>query len=108
MSFRAAARLNEETAVRPATTTTFAIHGPIARDDLPGLYRRACAVLSRAPGAVLWCEVQSVAADAVTVEALARLARAARRHEGQVRLRGASAELRELVAFMGLGDVLLD
>lgn len=93
--------------MRPATTTTFAIHGPIARDDLPGLYRRVCAVLSRAPGALLCCEVQGVAPDAVTVDALARLALAARRHEVQLRLRGASAELLELVAFMGLGDVLL-
>jgi ABC-type transporter Mla MlaB component len=42
----------------------------------------------------------------VTVDALARLQLAARRHQCQVRLRGASNELRALVAFMGLGDVL--
>ena len=46
--------------------------------------------------------------DAVTVDALARLQLAARRLGCQVRLRNASDELRELVAFMGLCDVLPD
>jgi hypothetical protein len=52
------------------------------------------------------CDVEGVKADAVTVDALARLQLVARRHQCQVRLRGASPELRELVAFMGLGEVL--
>jgi class 3 adenylate cyclase len=55
---------------------------------------------------VVFCDVQGFAADAVTVDALARLQLAARRHRCQVRLRGASNELRALVAFMGLGEVL--
>jgi hypothetical protein len=42
------------------------------------------------------------------VEALARLQLVARRIGCQVRLRGASGELLELVAFMGLSDVLPD
>jgi ABC-type transporter Mla MlaB component len=57
---------------------------------------------------VALCDVRGVASDAVTVDALARLQLAARRHCCQVRLRGASAELRGLVAFMGLEDVLPD
>jgi hypothetical protein len=52
--------------------------------------------------------VHGVQADAVTVDALARLQLAARRHDCQVRLRHASAQLNELVAFMGLADVLVD
>jgi ABC-type transporter Mla MlaB component len=44
----------------------------------------------------------------VTVDALARLQLAARRAGCQVRLRRASAELRSLVALMGLADVLAD
>jgi ABC-type transporter Mla MlaB component len=92
--------------VRPPTTTRFAIWGPIARSDLPGLYRRVCAVLSSAPNEVLVCETSNVQADAVAVDALARLALGARRHGCQVRLRGASKELRELVEFMGLESVL--
>jgi ABC-type transporter Mla MlaB component len=52
------------------------------------------------------CDVAGVAADAVTVDALARLQLAARRHACRIRLRGASAALSDLVAFMGLQDVL--
>jgi len=55
---------------------------------------------------VVFFDVQGFAVDAVTVDALARLQIAARRHQCQLRLRGASNELRELVAFMGLRDVL--
>jgi ABC-type transporter Mla MlaB component len=86
--------------------STFAIYGPIAREDLPGLYQRVCTVLTDAQETLLICEVQGVDADAVTVDALARLGLAARRHGCQIRLRGASAELTELVEFMGLADVL--
>jgi len=86
----------------------FAIGGPIARADLPGLGRRVCALLESAQAAVALCDVTGVAADAVTVDALARLQLAARRHRCQVRLRGASAELRSLIAFMGLSDVLAE
>jgi len=50
--------------------------------------------------------VAGVRVDASTVDALARLQLTARRHGFQVRLRGTSPELRELVAFMGLRDVL--
>lgn len=56
----------------------------------------------------VFCDVEGVQADAVTVDALARLQLAARRDQCHVRLRGASNELRELVAFMGLRDVLPD
>ena len=91
-----------------AHTLAFAIYGPIAREDLPGLCDRVCAMLTtRAPSVVL-CNVESVAADAVTVDALARLQLAARRHGCQVRLRRASRELLGLVAFMGLRDVIPD
>ena len=55
---------------------------------------------------VVFYDVRGVTADAATVDALARLQLAARRHQCQVRLRGASPELRELVTFMGLRDVL--
>jgi hypothetical protein len=50
--------------------------------------------------------VRDVEPDAVTVDALARLQVAARRHRCRVVLRNASAELLDLVAFMGLQDVL--
>jgi ABC-type transporter Mla MlaB component len=86
----------------------FAIWGPIARDDLPGLCDRVCALLGEARADVALCDVGHVGVDAVTVDALARLQLAARRYGCQVRLRNASAELLELVDLMGLSDVLSD
>lgn len=89
-------------------TVAFAIRGPIDRGDLPGLCDRVCALLSAAPVEEALCDVSGVEPDAVTVDALARLQLAARRRGCRVRLRNASPELRRLVAFMGLGDVLAD
>ena len=89
-------------------TIAFAIHGPIARADLPGLCERVCALLRERRPDVAYCDVDGVEPDAVTVDALARLQLAAGRSACQVRLSGASEELRALVAFMGLGDVLVE
>ena len=87
-------------------TIAFAVRGPIARADLPGLCERICGLLERSGADVAVCDVRGVDPDAVTVDALARLQLAARRHGCQVRLRHTSNELRELLAFMGLRDVL--
>ena len=92
-------------AVQPRRIT-FAIEGPIARSDLPGLCDRVCALLSESRAALAVCNVRGVEADAVAVDALARLQLGARRHGCQVRLCGASEELLELMRFMGLTDVL--
>ena len=86
----------------------FAIHGPIGRADLPGLCERVCTLLEASRAEIAFCEVNGVAPDAVTADALARLQLAAGRRGCQVRLRGASTELLELLAFMGLRDVLPD
>ena len=84
----------------------FAIRGPLACSDLPGLYQRVCRLLTISGAALLECDVDGVRADAVAVDALARFALAARRRGCVVKLRGASVELLELVAFIGLDDVL--
>jgi ABC-type transporter Mla MlaB component len=84
----------------------FAVHGPIARDDLPGLCDRVCRVFAESSAVELLCDVRSVAPDAVTVDALARLQLAAHRSGRKVRLQNASPELLELVEFMALDDVL--
>jgi ABC-type transporter Mla MlaB component len=89
-------------------TVDFAVEGPIARADLPGLCERVCTLLEQSGAGVALCDVGTVDVDAVTVDALARLQLAARRHGCRVRLRNASGELLELVAFMGLDDVLPD
>jgi ABC-type transporter Mla MlaB component len=88
-------------------TIAFAIEGPIRRTDLPGLCDRVCGLLQGSRPETAFCDVRGVDPDAVTVDALARLQLAARRHGCQVRLHNASDELRELVAFMGLEDVLV-
>jgi ABC-type transporter Mla MlaB component len=89
-------------------TIAFAIRGPIARTDLPGLCERVCALLEDSGAALALCDVSGIEPDAVAVDALARLQLAARRHGCQVRLRHASNDLRELVSFMGLSDVLAE
>jgi ABC-type transporter Mla MlaB component len=84
----------------------FAVRGPIVRSDLSGLCDRVCRVLDGGDVEVVLCDVAGVEADAVTVDALARLQLAALRHGCRVRLRNASQGLIELVDFMGLSNVL--
>ena len=52
------------------------------------------------------CDVGSVSADALAVDALARLQVTARRSGHEIRLRNATCELQELIAFVGLREVL--
>jgi ABC-type transporter Mla MlaB component len=91
---------------RVPSSISFAVRGPIATDDLPGLCDRICALLRTSGADLAFCDVAGVHPDAVTVDALARLQLGASRAGCQIRLRNASPELRELVAFMGLRDVL--
>jgi ABC-type transporter Mla MlaB component len=86
----------------------FAIRGPIERADLPGLCDRVCGLLGESRPQVALCDVAGIDPDCVTVDALARLQLAARRTGCQVRLCHASPELLDLVAFMGLSNVLSD
>jgi ABC-type transporter Mla MlaB component len=87
-------------------TTSFAIYGPILRSDLPGLTDRVCGLLRETRPTVVFCDVHGVQADAVTVDALARLQLAAHRTCCRIWLQNASPELRRLVDLMGLADVL--
>ncbi|MBV9309687.1 MAG: STAS domain-containing protein [Solirubrobacterales bacterium] len=89
-----------------STAKPLEIHGPIRREDLPGLYARACVQLRGHTGGVLEVRLPGIAPDAVLVDAIARLALAARRHRCRIRLRGASQELLELIEFAGLGELL--
>jgi ABC-type transporter Mla MlaB component len=90
----------------PTRGVTLRIRPPLGRADLPGLFARACALLDEQGVELIVCEVSEVAGDAVAVDALARLALAARRRGCAVRLSGARAELLSLVALLGLADVL--
>jgi len=92
--------------VEAPRTVAFAIRGPIARADLPGLCDRVCALLAESRAGLALVDVAGIEPDAVCVDALARLQLGAKHHGCQVRLRNATPGLRELVAFMGLADVL--
>jgi ABC-type transporter Mla MlaB component len=87
-------------------SVAFSIRGPIMRADLPGLCARVTAKLDGCSGRIVRCDVSGVEPDAVAIDALARLQLAARRRGCRVRLCNASAALLDLVAFMGLENVL--
>ncbi len=60
---------------------------------------------ARRPSTIVF-DVGALAPDAVAVDVLARLQLAARRLGLEIRLRHASRELQQLLAFVGLRDVL--
>ena len=94
-------------ATRAERTISFVVWGPILRGDIPGLTARVCGLLDKSNADVALCEVRDVEVpDAVTVEALARLQLGAQRHSCRVVLLNASERLLDLVAFMGLSDVI--
>ncbi|HYU93000.1 MAG TPA: STAS domain-containing protein [Actinomycetota bacterium] len=83
------------------------LRGPIAPQDIPALCRCARELLERSDAELVVCDVETlVAPDAVAVEALARVQLTARQLGRGVRLRHPCHELRELLAFMGLADIL--
>jgi ABC-type transporter Mla MlaB component len=87
-------------------TVALALGGPLRRADLPTLGERVGALLERSGADVILCDVARAEADAVTVDALARVHLAARRHGCDTRLCGASSELVALLDFAGLRGLL--
>ena len=87
-------------------TVSLAIRGPLTRAGLPGLTDRCCAFFAANAGCRVECDVSGVVADAVTVDALARLQLVAAKNGCVVVLVHAADELVELVDLMGLADVL--
>lgn len=87
-------------------TAVIAVHGPVAPDGAP----RPCdLVRGLLDGGfdVIVCDVGSVVTpDLATVDALARLALTARRSGGAIHLRGVSPRLGELIALVGMDDLL--
>jgi ABC-type transporter Mla MlaB component len=84
------------------------LRGPIAPQDIPALCRRARGLLERSDAELVVCDVGGLGEpDAVTVEALARVRLTVRRLGRGFQIRHSCRELRDLMAFMGLADVLL-
>ena len=86
-------------------TVALALGGPMTRADLPALGERVTTLLGGGKAEVVLCDVADATADAVTVDALARVCLAARRHGCQTRVHGASRELIALLDFVGLRDL---
>ena len=88
-------------------TTVLVLSGPIAREDIPGLCERARVLLEVSDADLFVCDVGRLEdPDAAAVDALARLQLTARRLGRRVWLRDACGELRDLLAFVGLDDVM--
>ncbi|MGH8934445.1 MAG: STAS domain-containing protein [Egibacteraceae bacterium] len=81
--------------------------GAIGRAAVLALCERVRVALEGCDARVVICDVGEVTdPDIGTVDALARLALTARRLGGEVRLRQACGELQELLALVGLDDVV--
>ena len=83
------------------------LRGAITRSDIHALCARVQALLEQRDAEVVVCDVAAVSApDCGTVDALARMQLTAKRLGGELRVRGASDELHELLAMAGLCDVV--
>ena len=83
------------------------IGGPIAPADIAGLCARGRDALRAGRSGRLVCDVAAVRSpDVATIDCLARLALVARREGAVFALHRPSPALRELVALVGLCDVL--
>jgi len=93
--------------VNEQTTISIVVRGPIARPDLPGLCDHVSELLEMSGASIALCDVCSVDPDAVSVDALARIRLIARARGCDVKVQGASDDLRNLIALLGLQEVLL-
>jgi len=80
--------------------------GPIARDQIHDVCERARALLELREVDTVVCRVGALDPDAVTIDVLARVQLTARRQGRRIELEGVGVELRELLVFAGLGEVL--
>ena len=88
-------------------TTTLTLHGPVERAQIPALCERLRTVLAGGGTGPVVFDIRSLATpDAATVEALARLQLTALRAGRRICLRSASGELQDLLALVGLVELL--
>jgi ABC-type transporter Mla MlaB component len=90
----------------PPHQPVMVLGGRIEPGDIPKLCARARTLLESSRRFTLRCDVGSVIADGMTLNALARVALTCRRLGRKLELHGASDELEELVIFVGLIEVL--
>lgn len=87
-------------------TGVLIVAGPIAHGDVYALCECLRVLLEASDAEVIVCDVRALAADAVTVDALARLQLTACRLGRRICLHRSSPELDQLLSFVGLSDVL--
>jgi ABC-type transporter Mla MlaB component len=88
-------------------TVVLLVTGPIARSQLPKLCERVRSLLEGSRAELIVCDVGPMEPpDAETVEAMARLQLTALRLGRRVRFVDASGELKDLLAFSGLTEVV--
>jgi ABC-type transporter Mla MlaB component len=86
---------------------TLILIGPMTRAGIGSLCRRARRLLDESGASLVTLDLRTIARpDAVTIDALARLHLVARRSGRRIRFRHACPEIDELMALMGLADVL--
>ena len=91
----------------PEATIELVLAGPMTGAAIAGLCARVRVMLEGSGADLVVCDVSSVGdPDAGTLDALARMQLTAQRLGRRVQLRHACADLQDLVAFTGLGDVL--
>lgn len=89
-------------------TTIFSFRGRIGREEIGYICGRAGPLLAASEPGLVICDVSLVLdPDAATIDALARLQLTARRLGHKVRIRHASHQLKDLLKFTGLQDVVL-
>ncbi len=83
------------------------IAGRIERAEIPSLCERVRAAIELSAAVEVVCDVRGLThADCVAIDAIARLRLTVGRLGCRLRLRGVSPELRALLRFVGLGEVL--
>jgi ABC-type transporter Mla MlaB component len=87
-------------------TQTLSLGGPLQPGELQQLLRRSGELLATTGAELLLCESGELAADMLSVHALARIALLARRRGCRVALVDAAPQLRSLIGFVGLANVL--
>jgi hypothetical protein len=88
------------------STGLLVVAAPIGDGDVAMLCERLRAVIGTSDAEIVVCDVGALPANARTIEALARLQLTARRLGRRIRLQRASHQLEQLLAFVGLADVV--
>ncbi len=101
--------MSDKSMIPPDGELVLAVRGGLNRADIPHLCERLDTLLreGRSPTGAVICDLRGLGpADAVAVEALARLQLTARRRGRRLQIRQGGADLQALIALMGLSEVL--